>query len=860
MKKRLFVKAKKSYLAELRNKQDPALYLKLAEAHYTLHEYKEAKENYAKAYPNGFNKEADYLHYAMSLKIIGDYENAAKVYDAFLKKYPQSENYKKAKKFCAEIKYWQSRPVEYYINNCTNINSEKSEFTSCVYNNKLYLTAEKSSFNLVFFNKDESMDRDFYDIFYSEINSSPKNLKPFSGNINSDYHEACLSISSDGKTAAFTRTDNRSKGNLKKPKIYIADYTGKTLKNIKPFEHNQDEYIFSHPTLNKNGTVLYFVSDMPGGYGGTDIWFSEKNGNAWSKPVNAGPDINTPENEMFPYLRDDDWLYFSSTGHPGFGGLDIYSARKKKGTWLVEKHETMNLNSSYDDFGICFLNDTMGFFSSNRPGGKGLDDIYQFTYKNKFIEFSGYVLNTENIDDVAKNVNLILMDTLGNSIQETTTDQNGYFIFKNLDADKTYLAYIENPDPKYSGKARYYMTDNSKTIHRISSSKLGHPFVFKNLPIQKNAIPELYTDDNLTLAGNLLYGENPSKPLKNTKIRLKNEFGDVVEETTTNEFGAFTFKFLPVNQTYMVEIVETDVELSENTKITLTNRSGKELKIVEYRKNNQLFKILPADKTLLKEMYAPDEDLIMDLKGYMYDQNKTPLSNIKLIIYDQKNPLDKKTINTGNNGKFEFKNLDAEKNYVFQTEENDPSLKDVVKIYLADHRGRIFKVLSRDGKGSFVFKILQADKTLLGEFVVDDPWLQVLELKNKQQKEALTIVENIYYELNDFKFDHAGQIILDKVIQILKDNPHLNVELSSHTDSRAGDAYNLKLSQKRAQYAVDYIISKGIDKKRLKAIGYGETKLLNRCSNGVDCSEDEHKINRRTEFKIVDTSKPQAQK
>jgi outer membrane protein OmpA-like peptidoglycan-associated protein/tetratricopeptide (TPR) repeat protein len=852
-KKRLYLKAKESYLNELKKNLNPLLYIRIAETEFILQEYQKSVEYYSKAYPNSFNKENDYLNYAMSLKITGDYDKASVIYEEFLKKYPQSENYKKAKKFCAEIKYWKSRPIEYEISNCENINTPKSEFSSTVFDKKLFFSAERNSFNFVVFNKDESMNRDFYDIFYSELNSMPKKIKTFSAKLNSDYHEAYLSISEDGKKAAFTRTDNSTKGKLKKPQIYVAEYNNHNLRKIKKFEHNQEEYIFSHPSINKNGSILFFVSDMPGGYGGTDIWISEFNGSSWTKPVNAGPDINTPGNEMFPYIRYDETLFFSSDGHPGFGGLDIYSAKRKNGVWILEKHETMNLNSSYDDFGICFLNDSIGYFTSNRPGGKGLDDIYQFKYKNKFIEFSGYVLNTDNPNDPAKNVKVTLKDTTGNLIQETITDNNGYFIFKNLDADKVYLAYIDNPDPSFSGKARYYMTDNDKTIHRISSRQSDHPFVFKNLPILKNALPELYTDDNLTLAGNLLYGENPSKPLKNTKIRIKNEFGDVVEETTTNEFGAFTFKYLPVNQSYMVEIVETDVQLSENTKITLTNKSGKELKNFYYQKNKHLFKILPAEKSLIQEMYASDDDLIMDLSGYMYDQNKKPLANIKFTIFNQKNPLDKKEITTGGNGKFEFKNLDAEKNYYFSTDENDPKLNGVEKIFIADSRGRIFKVLNKDAKGAFVYKILPADKTILGQFVVDDPWLQVLELKNKKQKESLTIVENIYYGLNDYKFDQAGRIILDKVIQILKDNPNLNIELSSHTDSRAGDAYNLKLSQKRAQYAVDYIISRGVDKKRLKAIGFGETKLLNRCANGVECSEDEHKINRRTEFKIVDT-------
>jgi len=853
LKNRMYVKAALVFEKQARKNPDPATLSKLGECQYLLQDYAKAEKTYELLFSKGPVREEDYLRYAMCLKISGNYEKAAQVYDQFLKAYPKSEHYKKVKKFCAEINYWNSRPKEYVVKNCQSINTPRSEFSSHVYNNKLYYTAEKPDFNFVYFYKDDSRNNDFYDLYLAELKSQfPSHSKNLKGSVNTPYHDACMTVSAN--KMAFSRSELSGKGEIKNPMILLADIQEDKIKKIKPFEHNQPEYIFTHPALGKNGTLLFFVSNMPGGYGGTDIWYSVKNGENWSKPVNAGPDVNTPGNEVFPYYREDGTLFFSSDGHPGFGGLDIYSARQKSGEWIVEKHETLLLNSPYDDFGICFLNDSTGFFTSNRPGGKGKDDIYQFFYKNMFIEFSGYVLNTENPDDPAKNVKVTLKDTLGNFVQETTTDDNGFFVFKNLDANKTYLAYIENPDPAFTGKARYFMTDNAKTIHRISSKKGENSFVFKNLPIQKNSLPELYTDDNVVLAGNLLYGENPSKALKNTKIRLKNEFGDVVEETSTNEFGAFTFKYLPANQTYIIEIVETDIALDENTKITLTNKSGKELKVMYFRKNKELLKILPADKTILKEMYAPDEDLIMNISGYMYDQNKKPLSNIRLMLYNIANPSDKKEITTGANGKFEFRNLEAEKNYAFTTDENDPALKDVEKIYLADHRGRIYKILLRDAKGGFSYKILPADKSLLGEFAVDDPWLQVLELKYKKQKEALTIIENIYYGTDEYKFDAAGKNVLDKVIQILKENPNLNVELSSHTDSRASDDYNLKLSQKRAQYAVDYIIANGIDKKRLKAIGYGETRLLNHCKNNVDCSDEEHKINRRTEFKIVDVT------
>jgi outer membrane protein OmpA-like peptidoglycan-associated protein len=157
--------------------------------------------------------------------------------------------------------------------------------------------------------------------------------------------------------------------------------------------------------------------------------------------------------------------------------------------------------------------------------------------------------------------------------------------------------------------------------------------------------------------------------------------------------------------------------------------------------------------------------------------------------------------------------------------------------------------------GKFKFKIMESDKQRLGEFVVDDPWLAVLELKNKQEKE-LTIIENIYYASGDHKLDDAGIKIMDKVISVMQSNKQLIVELSSHTDSKASDQFNLVLSKKRAQTAVDYLIAKGIDKKRLTAVGYGETKLLNKCTNNVECTDDEHKINRRTEFKINEQKLP----
>ncbi len=827
-------------------------YIKLADCYKNINEYENAEKAYQNALAINSNVNADvFYNYGQVLKVNNKYPEAIVQYNNYIKLKPNDANAKKALKFCREISYYTSKPIEYKVKNIEKINSNKSEFSPYINGNKLLFVAERIEFNFVDYTVNEFNGEPFLNMYTSEIKGDEvKKSKTFSKKINSEYHDGPASLSADGKTLYFTRVSYKNKKDfVNHAKIFTSTGNGRNWSNTIPFEHNSDNYSVAHPSISFDGNYLFFTSDMPGGYGGKDIYVSSKKGNLWGKPVNLGPDINTSGDEMFPCIRKDGTLFYASNGLPGFGGLDIYSAKTIDNKWLLVRNEGLNLNSSYDDFGITFLNDSVGYFSSNRLGGKGKDDIYMYQYKNKSITLSGTVLLTENPLDPAMKVKVVLADDKGKLLDSTKTNTEGFFEFKNLESDKNYMAIIDETDPKYTGKARYYLTDKNNVIHRVSGKVGNDKFVFKNLPIDPNDLPNLYTDDDLTLAGNLLYGENPSKPIKNTRIKIVNDFGDVVEETTTNEFGAFAFRNIPNDQNYLIAIEESDILLPENTKVTLTNKSGKELRTFRTGKDKFNFKILSTDKTLLKEMNAEDENLVMDIFGYMYDQNKKPITNAKLKIKEEGNTLEPQLVITSEKGKFNFKNLKGDKNYLFEADENDPALSGVKRIYIADSKGRIYKVLDKNGEGKFNFKFLETDKAAMGEFVVDDPWLQVLEMKNKTKQE-LTIIENIYYGSGDFKLDAAGLTILDKVITVLNTNQKLIIELSSHTDSKSSDAFNLALSKKRAQFAVDYLIGKGISKTRLKAVGYGETKLLNKCGNDVDCTDEEHKINRRTEFKI----------
>jgi outer membrane protein OmpA-like peptidoglycan-associated protein/tetratricopeptide (TPR) repeat protein len=883
-----YLKAIRFYKKETRSntaiRRQEAL-VKLGNSYKSLNDYEHAEEAYRKALENENTVAPEvYYNYAQVLKVNNKYEEAAEQYSNYIKLSPNDENARNALKFCREIKYYLSKPIEYSVKNIGTINTTQSEFSPFVMNNKLMFIAEREEFDFVNYPVNDYDGEPFLNMYVSTLDGmTVKKSKTLSKNLNSEFHDGPGCMSSDGKTLYFTRVDyKQKKGYVNHAKIYMATGSDRSWKDIKPLSLNSEEYSVAHPSISADNNTMYFVSNMPGGYGGKDIYVAQRNGDGWDKPVNLGPDINTTGDEMFPSIRKDGVLFFSSNGLPGFGGLDIYSAKKVDNKWLLQRNEGLDLNSSADDFGITFLNDSLGYFSSNRKGGKGKDDIYLYDYTSRSLVVSGTVLLTENLKDYAKDKKVVLLDEKGNAVDSTKTDEKGFFEFKNLDSEKKYMAVVAEDDPILAGKARYFLSEKDSVIHRVSGKVGNGRFAFRNLPVDPNGLPDLYTEDDLVFAGTLLAGETGTVALKNAKLRLVNDFGDVVEETTTNEFGAFAFRNIPSDQNYMISVEESDVELPEGTKITLTNKAGKEVKSFYKSKGKFSFKVLNSDRTVLDEMDAEDVNLVMGIYGYMYDQDKRPIINAKIRVKNE-DGTNLQELTTSESGKFNFKNLDADKNYLFETDENDSSLAGVKRIFIADSKGRIYKVIDMIG-GKFSFKILEVDKVALGEFVIDDPSLTLAAMKKatpkkkekvkkekepkaekepvvveepKKEEEAeeselnLVIVESIYYAYGDYKLGEDGMKILDKAVEAMRDYPKLALEINSHTDSQSSAEFNMALSHRRAQAAVEYLVSKGISRSRLKARGYGETRLLNKCADGVECTDDEHKVNRRTEFRIT---------
>jgi tetratricopeptide (TPR) repeat protein len=397
--------------------------VRLGDCYRVLNEYKKAEDSYKQALALKGKLPADfYYNYGYVLKTNNNYAEALNQFYAYLEEKPTDNKVKNAIKSCQQIKYWMTKAVEYEIKNVEGVNTAKSEFCPSVLNNKLVYVGEKQT-DFLELSVDEMNGEPFLNVFVSKVDvDKSSNTKTFSNKINGKYHDGPVSFSSDGKTLLFTRVDYVTKKNkeyINRAKIFFANGHDRNWSNIKGFQYNSEDYSVAHPSLSPDGNYLFFTSDMPGGQGGKDLWYCKKSGDGWEKPVNLGTDVNTSGDEMFPYVRKDGVLFFSSNGLPGFGGLDIFSAKEKEGKWLVSRNESLHLNSSSDDFSVCFLSDSTGYFSSNREGGKGKDDIYWFKYTNKYINVSGTVLLTENTNDAAKGVKVILADVNGKPIDST---------------------------------------------------------------------------------------------------------------------------------------------------------------------------------------------------------------------------------------------------------------------------------------------------------------------------------------------------------------------------------------------------------------------------------------------------------
>ena len=416
---------------------------RLAKCHLFLRDFEKALPHFEQFIHEPETPTNYYFEYAMALKSNGQKKEAFK----WLKRYEKlHKKDTRVKKFLKDgnLASVVFNSQEQYELEPVHFNTEYSEFGAFIFDGQLYFSSsrrEKSSESTYGWN-----DEPWLDIFQITEGSTTEVPRRFKGEINSKFHESSMVFSTDYKNDTiiyFTRSNyfNDKQGfstrrtadrNIEKQnnlKIFRADKVAGEWKVIRGLKTNADHYSNGHPSVNSNRTLLYFVSDRPGGYGGTDIYYCKIHPRGGvGQPINMGPIVNTPGNEMFPYINNEGQLFFSSDGHVGYGQLDVFATVANENGAITEVVNLGKpLNSEKDDFGYYALeNGIDGYISSNRNGGKGSDDIYKFSLTPP-LKLEGIVTDAVNLQTL-DSVQISLYDQVtGNLLNRVMTDENGRY-------------------------------------------------------------------------------------------------------------------------------------------------------------------------------------------------------------------------------------------------------------------------------------------------------------------------------------------------------------------------------------------------------------------------------------------------
>jgi peptidoglycan-associated lipoprotein len=430
--KQAYTKVKK---ADVKSK----ILFRTAQSYQEINDLKGAETYYSKAIKAKYPDPTAILFLADVLKSQQRYEEAIVEYNNFKKEMPSDVRGENGVKSCELAKQWKDAKntpeTRLKVENMALINSKESDFSPAY--------ADKKHTTLVFTSTrqgatgaiDITTGQNHSDLFETKVDKNGKwsTPVPMSSNIVSKMNEASISVAKKGDVMFMTRCPEKKNSALK-CQLYVCKKQGPSWAEPELLPFCVDSVAFAHPAISADGKTLYFTSKLSSGYGGKDIWMSSYDSKAktWGEPVNLGPTINTSGDEMYPYIADDDkTLYFSSNQHLGMGGLDIFKAEKDANGKFTKAPENLKypMNSAGDDFGIIFDgNKIKGYFTSNREGGKGSDDIYSFVLPPLFFNLTGTVVSEENNEPIL-NANVRLKGSSGDMF-EFKTLADGKYNFK----------------------------------------------------------------------------------------------------------------------------------------------------------------------------------------------------------------------------------------------------------------------------------------------------------------------------------------------------------------------------------------------------------------------------------------------
>jgi hypothetical protein len=376
----------------------------LAVSYHKMDQNTESEKLYSKLITNGIGIVAeDYYNYAMVLKMNGKNEASNIQMDQFVNMKPEdlrSVDYRANKKNLASM---LSDKGELSLTQ-QKMNTEALDFGTSYFNNRIVFASTRTTRKL-FVRKFNWTNKPFWDMYVADVkNGQLENPELLSKKLNGSMHDGPASFSKKGTFMAYSRNNYKNKDMVVELQIWFCTLTDGQWSKPVPFKYNSPDYSVTHPSLSADGLTMYFASDMPGSTGGYDIYKTTRSSQGeWTKPVNSGNKINTEGDELFPFISEDSKiLLFSSNGLYGLGGLDIFVSLLNNDQWGKAYNPGTPLNTQYDDFAAIFDNKTeYGYFSSNRKGGSGGDDIYALELIEPKVEFS---VNTSGDVPVVKKI------------------------------------------------------------------------------------------------------------------------------------------------------------------------------------------------------------------------------------------------------------------------------------------------------------------------------------------------------------------------------------------------------------------------------------------------------------------------
>ncbi|MBK8192494.1 MAG: OmpA family protein [Lewinellaceae bacterium] len=599
--------------------------------------------------------------------------------------------------------------------------------------------------------RDPNTNETYSELFYAffDYNGDPSFPQPLDLGANvrdlkkSSFHEGPTCFSRDNKTAYLTRNNNRdgvvksNKNGKSVLKIYETRYGKPDWSKPVELPFNSDDYSCIHPSLSADGTKLFFASDMPGGYGGYDIYYVEKNGSGWGTPVNAGSVINTEKQEIFPYISQSGSLFFTSNGRSvTLGGLDIYYVNNP----VSNPEEVINIgepiNSESDDMGFI-IDDAgkNGFFTSNRPRGAGKDDVYRFE------------------------------------------------ALRGLDG-------ISKPE---INPAQIIVTD----------AKTG-------APLQKAAIRVLQPSEDGFVSGNKDFYSIDLTPVQDKPNALSLQ----LTRKDADDLG--------------VADLYSNVEGKARTEFTRYHNYLVVVSLEGYSPRERLISI-DTDNPLTLEFKLREAPACLQAGGLVTATGlgiRIANATIKMV---HRATGHVETVHTNWSGEFAVC-LPLEGEYIAYVERDG-------------FRPENYRVVAQKGQRASLEAQLQS---LTPEATVEN----TMPLASGIAAGSTIILDKIFYEYNKATLNQSAVRYLDALLDLLKRYPEMEIDLIVHTDTRGEAQLNQELTDARAKNAKTYLAFRGVEPDRINAYGKGETEPRNRCTEGVECSDEEHQQNNRIEIRV----------